>query len=494
MKRIGLRGASWDSLFLSFGRVLTMLFAIISAKMMATGLSLTEYGTYSQANLVSAVGASLIALGLVDALNYYFSGKQADLDTSLRARIVNTVFFLEILIGLILAAGVILGQNLLVDYFENPAVRALLPLTACLPVLTNLTYFYQVLYVGTGKAKLMSVYSLVITLVRIVTIYFAVYVVKNLQLIYIMLVLLDLMQMLVFHVTLAKKGVRIQPLKISKAHIRPIFAYGLPMGIYALTASDSREIGKLVVDRLGTTEDLAIYTNCAKLLPVDIVVTSFALVLVPYIIRYVTEKNREQSLILFSNYLKVGYYSVWILSTMLLIAPQTVISFLYDDKYVPGVAIFVIYVFDGMLRFASMHQVVVASNKTRSLMGYSIVSLALNFGLSIVLYRLLGLIGPAVATLISSLVYTWLVLRKSLKLIDAQYSDILNRKEMCWLVFSLGALWAVCVLIYKGLGALGAHDYVAMILSMAVFGCSALALHFRAIWDVLKKINTFRIA
>lgn len=493
MKKIGIRGASWDSMFLAFGKVLTMLFSIISAKMMSEGLSLTEYGTYSQANLVNTVGASLILLGLGDALSYYFNGKQADIDDQLRKRIVNTVFFLEIVIGLILAAAAILGQDLLVAYFDNPAVRVLLPIAAFLPVLTNLIYFYQILYVGVGKAKLMSIYSLAMTVVRIVTIYFAVYVLRNLLLIFVVLILQDLIQIGIYNFTLVKKDVKINPLKISKKHIGPIFAYGLPMGIYAITNTFTRELGKLVVGKLAGTEDLAIYTNCSKLLPVDIIVTSFALVLIPYIIRYVTEKNREKSIDLFSNYLRVGYYSVWILGTMLLITPKTVISFLYDDKYLPGADIFVLYIFDSMLRFASMHQVLVASNKTKLLMLYSIGSLVLNFVLNIAFFYMFGLIGPAIAALVTAILYAWLVLHKSMKLIDAKWTDIFNLKEMGWLLLTLGGLWLVCHFLHKGLTLLGLHPYLSMILSMAVFGCSALAIHFKPISGVLKKINTFRI-
>lgn len=493
MKKFSIRGASWDSMFLTFGNVLTKLFSIISVKMMAEGLSLTEYGTYSQANLINTMGVSLIALGLVDALNYYFSGRQESINDELRSHIVNTVFFLEILAGVVFAVVVVLGQNLLVDYFENTALRLLLPIAAVLPMLSNLLYYYQVLCVGVGRAKLMSVYSLAMTAVRIITIYFSIYVLKSLLLIYIVLVLQDIVQIYAYHFVLKKKNVRINPLRISKVHIGSIFAYGIPMGIYLLTTTFSRELGKLVVGKLAGTESLAIYTNCSKLLPVDIIATSFAVVLVPHIICYVTEKNKEKSVTLFSNYLKVGYYSVWILGTMLLIAPQTMVSFLYDDKYLSGTTVFVLYIIDSMLRFASMHQIMVASNKANLLMLYSVGSLALNLALSVVLYYALGIVGPAVASLVSAVVYTALVLRKSIKLTDAKLSDILQWKEILWLLMTLAVLWVGCTLLCKGLEQWGVQSYLSMILSMAVFGCSALAIHFKKIFSILRIINTFRI-
>ena len=146
-----------------------------------------------------------------------------------------------------------------------------------------------------------------------------------------------------------------------------------------------------------------------------------------------------------------------------------------------------------MLRFASMHQVLVASNKTKLLMLYSIGSLVLNFVLNIAFFYMFGLIGPAIAALVTAILYAWLVLHKSMKLIDAKWTDIFNLKEMGWLLLTLGGLWLVCHFLHKGLTLLGLHPYLSMILSMAVFGCSALAIHFKPISGVLKKINTFRI-
>ncbi len=493
MKRISIKGAGWDSMFLAVGKVLTMLFTIVSAKMLSVGLSLTEYGTYSQANLVNTVGRSLILLGLGDALNYFFNSRQENIEEKTRQRIVNTVFFLELFVGLILAVCVIGGQNILAAYFGNQAVKKLLPVVAFLPVLSNLIYFYQIVYVAVGKAKLMSLYSIIMTVVRIITIYIAVYVLKNLLLIYIVMVIQDLVQLLIYNITLSKKKVHINPFKISKAHIGTIFAYGLPMGIYAITSELTRDLDKLVIGRLAGTDALAIYTNCSKLLPVDVIVTSFALVLIPYITRYVTEKNREKSIDLLSSYMKVGYYSVWILGTMLLISPATMVSFLYDDKYLPGTIIFILYVFDSMLRFASMHLVLTAANKAKTLMIYSIGSLILNFVLNIGCYYLFGLVGPAIATLISAVVYTWLVMRKSIQCINARWTEIFHVKEISLFGLSIGCLWLICYLICKGFFAIGLHPYIAMIISMALFGCGALAMHFKKISGVLKKINTFRI-
>ncbi len=491
-KKQRLAGAAWDSVFLTLAKILTMAFGIVLSKIMSVGLSLTEYGTYSAANLVTSVGTSLILLGLVDAVNFYFNKKAEDSTPEERFRIVNTVFFLEIAAGVILAATITLGRSLIVDYFENPALFSLLPIVSLLPVFANLVYFYQMLYVSAGKAKQMSLYNLGMMIAKIVSAYVSVYVLKNIFWIYVVLVLLDAAQILLFKLTLRKEGITVHPFRISPSHIRPILAYSLPMGVYAMTSVLTRDIDKLIVGRLAGTENLAVYTNCSKLLPFDFLAVSFATVLIPYIVQYVTEGNRAMTVKLFSSYIKIGYYSVWILAAAVLIAPESMVSFLYADAYTVGTPIFILYVSDSMLRFASMHLILTAAGKSASLMLYSLISLIVNTGLNIVLYYAIGMIGPAVATLAVAVLYTFLVLRKTIGVIGGTWREIFDLREIALFFLSLAVLWAGGFLLNGFLLTLGVHKYVSMILCAVLFGIAALLLHRKKIFGVLKEINTFK--
>ena len=386
MKKLNIKGASWDSIFLAVARVLTLLFNILSTKILSVGLNLTEYGTYSQAVLVSSIGTSVIALGLADALNYFFNKKKNnDVDALQKQRIINSVFVLEILLGAIFATVVILGQYWFVGYFDNTSLYGLLIPVAFLPVLNNLIQFYHVLYISVGKAKKMSFVSLFSTVVKIISTYLSVYIAKNIFWIFIVMLVIDVTIIAIYHISLMRCNVYINPFRSSAKHFKAILTYSLPMGVFSITSSLTRDLDKLVIGRLADTQALAIYTNCSKVLPLDFLVTAFATVLIPYIVQYVTEEQKDLSVKLFSSYLKVGYYSVWILGTMVLVAPTTIISTLYSNEYLSGSTVFILYIFDSMLRFASMHLILTAANKAKSIMLYSLISLGMNFVLNIIL-------------------------------------------------------------------------------------------------------------
>ena len=493
MKKNSIKGASWDSIFLAFTKIITLLFGILSAKILSTGLTLQGYGTYSQANLIMTTGTSVILFGLGDALNYYFNNKDKQITEDMKSRIVNTVFFIEIVLGLILGLVVIWGKNLIAMYFSNDTVKNLLYVVAVLPVFSNIIYFMQVLCVAVGRAKKMSLYSLVLTIVRILAVYLSVYVLNNIIWIYVSILCMDIVNIILYNLDVKKSGVHINPTKISIKHIKPILKYGLPMGVYAITSTFTRDLDKLVVGRLGGTEELAIYTNCSKVLPLDFFVTSFAVVLIPYIYRRVSEGRREESLDLFSSYLKVGYYTVWTLGMSVLVAPKSIISFLYADIYVSGTAVFVLYIFYSMLRFASIHLILTAAGKSKRVMMYSIVSLILNLILNVLFYHMWGMIGPAISTLIVAVIYMTLILGDTIKILQAKVKDVFDFKDLLWFALSLLIVWFAAFILNHLLVNLGVHIYLSMIICMGFFGIVVFVVHFKKIFGVLKKINLFQL-
>ena len=62
-----------DSLILSFVKILTTVSGIVCTMILSRTLTLVEYGTYSQGNLVVSLVSSMTVLGLTDASNYFFN-------------------------------------------------------------------------------------------------------------------------------------------------------------------------------------------------------------------------------------------------------------------------------------------------------------------------------------------------------------------------------------------------------------------------------------
>ena len=198
------QGASWDSIFLIVVRLITTLTTIIQTKVLSIGLTLHEYGSYSQAILVTGVTTSLIMFGLGDGLNYFYN-RDANKNSD-RSIFVNTIFLMEVILGSLGMIAICFSRDLFAHYFDNPDVSVLLCIVAIKPVLDNIIYLYQLLFISLKKAKIIAIRNLVISIVKAVSIWVFVQYYSNVRLICVSLVVLDIINWVIFKLLLSKEG------------------------------------------------------------------------------------------------------------------------------------------------------------------------------------------------------------------------------------------------------------------------------------------------
>lgn len=493
MKNINMKGAAWDSVFLTIVKFITIFTAILQTKILSIGLSLTDYGTYSQANIVVSISVSILLLGLGDAINYYFNDSSGKYSKEQRIQIVNTIYTIELIAGIGLVCIVLFARDLIAQYFSNEGLKIVVIIISIKPMFDNMIYFYQILFVSTGKAKVIAIRNLVISILKVVSIFIAVHIFNSVIVIYISLILLDILQLIFFAILFSKKNFAVLPFKCNFSLAKEIMKYGFPMGIFALTNALTRDIDKLIIGYMSNTETVAIYSNCSKVLPFDIIVLSFATVLIPYIMKYISQNQLESSILLFKNYLKIGYYTVWTFGVAVLVVTKQAISFLYSSEYLVGEPIFILYVVDSMIKFASMHLILTASGKAKLLMKYSAISLGANAVLNIVFFKLFGIVGPAIATLVVTTGYTVSILNKSTSILKARWKDIVDIKDVLSFAFGLVMIAATFYVINKVLLLYKLNQYIVMVLVMGGFATAILLVYRRRISRILKAINSLKL-
>lgn len=99
---------------------------------MSHALSLELYGTFSQTNLIVTTATNLTALGLVDAVNYFYNRSN---DEKFQRAYINTIIGLQMIIGIIAGILIIALSNGLIGYFNNPMLSSFFWLIAFRPLL-----------------------------------------------------------------------------------------------------------------------------------------------------------------------------------------------------------------------------------------------------------------------------------------------------------------------------------------------------------------------
>lgn len=484
-----MKGAATDSILLTFVKAVTVVLGLLVTKLLSTQFSLHEYGTYSQAMLVVSTVTSLSILGLTDATNYFYNATDNE---ELRQKKLATVFGLQYIIGSICAICVMLLYAPIIRYFNNEQLKSLIMFVAWMPLFENLLPMLQVLFVSIGKAKLIAVRNLIVSCFRLIIVIVACFVTQDIKTIFIILLLLDIVQVVYFMYVFGKIRFPIRLVLFRKKLIPGILKFSFPMAVYILTNALTRDIDKYIISYFTNIETLAIYTNAAKVLPFDLVTASFMTVLIPIITRQISAKNYGAALTTLKAYLSLGYLTTWIFAFGAVIVAKELMIFLYDAKYLPGLGVFIIYLFVDMIKFANTSLILTARGKTRTLMICSLVSLVLNFALSIIAYKVFGMIGPAVTTLVITFGLTIVLLLIGAREIHSNFFTLFEWRDMLVVILELLIVGTVTYIVKIALYRVILSSTVVLVMTYALFICVMLLLNKKRILSSLRAINKLK--
>lgn len=103
---------------------------------------------------------------------------------------------------------------------------------------------------------------------------------------------------------------------------------------------------------------------------------------------------------------------------------------LYDEKYLEGLPVFVLYLVVDMIRFANVTTILSGAGKTKILMTISIITLICNSILNVLGYKMMGMIGPAFVTLLLTIFMTFALLYFGAKEIHTKIEKLFDFKEI----------------------------------------------------------------
>ena len=166
---------------------------------------------------------------------------------------------------------------------------------------------------------------------------------------------------------------------------------------------------------------------------------------------------------------------------------------LYSAKYISGLPVFVIYILVDIFKTLNVTLILSAAGKGRSLLTISLTSLLANIILNIILYNLMGIIGPAISTLLITAVTGLIIQACCAKILKTNFLNLFNWKRIGILVSELIVFFLVFSEISRMLAA-GSFSYIfrLLIVSGGFFGIMTL-LNIKSILKCIAEIGTYRL-
>ena len=482
-------GASFDALMLAFVRIITMLISMVTFKVLAVTFSLEEYGTYASAMLVATTTVSLTVLGLTDAVNYFYV---KELDSEKGKIYVYTIFCIQCVIGV--ASGILLicFKNPIAAYFKNSSVAYLIPGVAFSPLLTNVSNMLQVLFVTAKKAKVIAIRNLIISVFKIVLVTVACIIFKSIFAVVLITLALDFVSVVYMLIYCKRHIFFINILSANLSLVKEILSYSIPMAAYVLTNTISKNMDKLIIGAMGTSEMVGIYSVASKELPFDILTASFLTVLIPYITRYVGKKDFRNAATAFSDYIQITYIVTWIIAGGALVCSKELMMILYDEKYLPGLSVFCLYVFVDIIKFASISLIFSAMNKAKELLCYSGVALLLNAILNIIFFKFWGILGPAIATVVVTLLLSCIITIRNAQMLRTKVFELLKVKQLMCIFIECVLMGIISYIIKMSLSD-KLNTFWLFGISYGVYITPLIAINYKRMVLLLREINKAKL-
>lgn len=432
-----------DSIILAIVRIITICTSMLQTMVLSRIMSLMDYGIYSQLLIVISIVTTFSNLGLNNAINYFYNKC-----TEQKEKYVNVIFSLTIFSGIVGALLIFTFRTMIADYYANNLLIGLIIYIIFRPLFANIISLYQALYISAGRAKIIAIRNFLISLIQTICVPLSFYIFKNIKVVLLVQLFLDIIQLIYFGLDFSKKEIKINLMKFDKTIIKEILIYSIPMGIALMMGTLFKESDKLVIAKLMDTENLAIYTNMSKQLPFEFIATSFTAVITPAIVRFYHKKDMKAVINLWSNYMEFGYITTWILCGGAIVCAKELLLFLYSDKYLAGLNIFIIYLITEMFRYTYFGMILSATGKTKYILNSSLISLVSNIILNIVFYKIFGIIGPAIASLVCVITMGFIQLFFSCKQLKVSITNVLKLRNMMGLIAKL-VIVAIIVYIIK---------------------------------------------
>jgi O-antigen/teichoic acid export membrane protein len=430
-----------DAIILTFSKLIVVSISMITAMLLSRFRTLEEYGVYSQILMVINLAASIFMLGLPSSINYFLSRAEND---SNKRKFLSVFYSISTLLSIITGIVLISSVPFIVRYFNNPLIKNFIYVLAIFPWAKIIISSIENILVVYHRTRLLMFFRVINSLFLLGIIVIIEFLNLGFREYMILFVFIEIIFAMIVYIIVIKISGGIS-VSFDSILLKKILRFSLPIGLASMVSIISIELDKLVISRFFSLEELAIYTNASREIPITVISSSITVVLMPRLVKLLKNEEFYKSIRLWGKSVELTYIIICFFSFGLIAFAPDVIALLYSSKYLPGVGVFRIYSFVLLLRVTYFGIILNSLGKTRFILYSSILSLVLNILLNYSFYLMFGFTGPALATFTSMLLVLMLQLLTTSKVVNISFSKIFPWKKILYITFinviMIGALF-----------------------------------------------------
>ena len=387
-------------------------------------LTKEDYGTYQQLSLVSSAATGIMVLGLPTSIYYFYH--HASHAAHGRATLIAQTQLMLLIAGAVTAVFIALLAGPIATRMGNPALTRLLPLYSLYVGLFIAGEHFMHVMVSQNRYGLAVSLETVETVFRVTLMVGLLWLGMSLSALVVALIVYALLRLAGRSYWLWHGQDSVRRAHWASRFPREQLAYSLPLAATTCIGLIGGLLDRAIVAVSFSTVDYAIYTVGALEIPLDVIFQSSvsnvlraslpALVQagnITEVVRIWRESVRKLALIVVPSLVFLSFNA------------RSFITVLFTNQYSESVDVFHIYL--GLLPLHMMVLSVVPQVYGRTRLNLYVVAVAVasNTILSLLLLRWIGILGPAVALVVSSYLGSSLYFVVTMRLLHAKPAQLL---------------------------------------------------------------------
>ncbi len=405
---------------LTLGRVVAYAVMFVVPLVNTRALSVEEYGYYRQFWLLFETLSPILILAFPRSLLYHLPRAESREEKS--AYITQTLIFLTFtsLLGAVTYAVMAktLGAGL------GGTARAFFWRLSFFTFFMVTTNFMEVLFVAERKPIAQSIYHASMWGGQAICVIIASWFTRDVNSVIWAVAFFGLGRFL-FSLGYLHSAYRLTLEHVSLRSIRDQLSFALPVGLAAVSLILLNQTDKFIITRFMGREAFAVYMVGAFQVPLmNIIQASISNVTFPLLVKYEKDGNHSAMLDLWQRSLFKTVILVFPVFVFLEVSARPFVTILFTPKYVAATPVFMLYLLL-FLRSSFESTVLQAYKKTRFILVVSTIGFVVNVALGLMLYKIMGRLGPPLAAVITMNAINLVSLGYSGKLMRASFFQVL---------------------------------------------------------------------
>ena len=388
---------------------------IILVRWMSQG----EYGTYQQLILISNVGSTVMMLGLPASVYYFYKRSHAP------TLIAQTQIILAIS-GIVTAIGVVVLAPILAQKLHDVRLTKLLPLFAMYVALNIFSELFMNVMISQGRYRLEVMLEFFETVARVSLLASIVAFGYSLRVLILGMILYAAVRLIVRSYWVWTGPDSVRGASWARRFPGTQLSYSLPLAASSGVGVIGNLLDKMVVALSFSPIEYAVYSVGALEVPLDTIFQgSVANVLRASLPALIAEGRHEEVVRIWQE--SVRKLALVMIPSFVFLSEFAgkLISILFTARYHSSVAVFHIYLLLIPTYMFILNAVPQVFGKTRLNLYVSAQTVACNLVLSVILLRFLGMLGPAVALVISTYLASATYLMITSRLLGRRVTELL---------------------------------------------------------------------